>query len=436
MEKLTQNSLGITMKPGFYKGIYMNMRFILLLTLCLQACAGTVTTSPDTTQQLPDQPKSQAELVAANNAMAGALFLLLPESDENVFFSPISLTAAFGLAHPGAAGKTAREMEQLFGFTDARTTGDLMADLQSDNELAKLIVANAAWITDRYPVKQTYLDMIRKYMRAQIEALDFTQAASAAGTINDWVKDKTNSRIDKLISARMLNDQTGMVLTNAVWFKAKWAQMKHRRTYKGTFYATGETQQADLMEFRGATFRYAEEPLFQAIDLNYKGGQFAMSIILPKEKDGLAAVEAAMSNEKLAKTVLSLEHTKQEYVSLTMPKITVEAVYDLIKHLRALGVEHAFHPKKANFDGIFIGSQHHISNLVQKTYLAIDEIGTEAAAATGMTMETVSGRMSKKFIVTHPYLLTIRHRPTGTIIFAGRIADIDSINGRNKIKYK
>jgi len=408
----------------------MNMRFILLLTLCLQACAGTVTTSPDTTQQLPDQPKSQAELVAANNAMAGALFLLLPESDENVFFSPISLTAAFGLAHPGAAGKTAREMEQLFGFTDARTTGDLMADLQSDNELAKLTVANAAWITDQYPVKQSYLGTIQKEMQAWIETVDFRQKKHTAKTINNWVSNKTNQHIPEVISPEIITDKTSMLLTNAVWFKAKWASLEIFGTQKKSFYSSvDETQQADMMGFKTSRHRYIETPMYQAVDIDYEGGQFALSVILPKARNGLADVESNLEAEGLAKIGLELESSALKSVDLQMPRITMQKGYDLITQLESLGLSYAFDKNRANFRNIFNifdGRRHFISYVVQKSYVTIDETGTEAAAATGLRFETTGWPGDLVVMnVNHPYLVTIRHRPTGTIIFVGRVASVN-----------
>ena len=266
-------------------------------------------------------------------------------------------------------------------------------------------------------------------MRAEISSINFAKPQAARKIINDWVLAATNDRIDDLIPSGFIDPEyTYLVLTNAVWFKADWDvpfNANHTRT--DTF--TGRNGEVtDVRYLRDKReIRYLDSGDFHAVELDYAGDGFAMAFLLPKDVDGLPALEARLTSRDVSRTLNSLSTAKPSLVDLRIPKVTTSVQYQLSKPLQRLGIKQAFR-HDADLSGLFDHNEPFVvSDVVHKTFLEINEKGTEAAAATAIGVSISSALMSPpKFVAfhaDHPYLIVLRHKPTGAILFIGKIEE-------------
>ncbi|MBU3921917.1 serpin family protein [Hyphomonas sp.] len=392
---------------------------------------GACSTAP----KLPPQPEAQAALVSGSNAFAENLYGELSHEPGNLFFSPVSISTAFGLLYPGAEGNTAAEIASVMGYTleesadFAGAMGELHAELETDDETAKLRIANSAWVRTGEKLSADYLTAIQEKMAAEIRSIDFSRAEAARKTINDWVLDYTNDRIGNLIPAEFIDpDLTNLVLVNAVWFKADWAQpFNAARTRKGEFLGRDGRKVPALYMNSLPRLRHHDSSRFHAVELDYSGDEFALAILLPKAPEDLPELEADLATGRIGRALDALASAEPVLVDLKIPKVTASASYQLAAPLQALGMRQVF-TRGAELGGLF-SSEHPyaVSNVVHKTFLEINEKGTEAAAATAIGVTISSARRLPHdpitFHATHPFLVILRHKPTGAILFIGRIED-------------
>ena len=375
------------------------------------------------------------QLAHGNNLFAWSLYDTLSDKAGNVFVSPASVSGAFALLYPGAAGDTATQMAGLFGY-DA-VAADIFPAAQytldraviSDSDAAKLTIANAVWLREGSALQAPYRHAVEDRMKAKVALVDFTKPAAAASLINGWVEDHTNDRIHDLIPPSAIKPGlTELILTNAVWFKADWASpFKAESTYDGAFYApTGEIT-AKLMNQTLKKARYLARDGYAALDLDYAGGDYALTVILPDAQDGLGAVEAAMTPDSFTTLLSDMDAAAEKRVHVVLPKVKIEADYNLNDAMAALGLGDAFTPK-ADFSGVIEGAgpgDLMISQVLHKTFLEIDEKGTEAAAATAIIMERtaifIPDEEPVEFRADHPFLIALRHKATGDVMFIGRV---------------
>lgn len=402
--------------------------FVLALFAASCAPAGRPPAEPAVEAEASVAAAPARETVAQGNAAFGlALYKELAGQPGNLFVSPVSLAGAFGPVTAGARGETLAAIVRTMNFP-AETglhpaLGGLLRDLEREGEGGTLSIANALWAMEGFPLKPEFSRIARQDYGAAIETLDFRQGAEAAARINNWVKDETRGRIPTLIDPASLDADTALVVTNAVYFLGDWTTpFNASNTREQPFHLPGGATRPVPLMYRKDPFRYFETASFQAIDLPYKDERLAMSVFLPKRRDGLPALEAELTGARLREWLARLDGETPREVRLHLPKLRIEEAYQLVGPLKAMGMGIAFDPNRADFRGI-AEADLFISQVVHKTFLRIDEKGTEAAAATGIEVELTSAPIVPPvvFRADHPFFLVIRDRPGGSILFLGRI---------------
>ncbi len=370
-----------------------------------------------------------AQAVAEANADFGvALYKRLAAEEGNVFLSPVSIAGAFGPVAAGARGETRTAIDTAMRFPGGGdglhpALGGLLRDLERDREGATLSIANALWVQQGFALQPAFERTAREAYDASVDALEFGRApAAAAERINGWVKDETRGRIPTLIAADSLDEDTRLVVTNAVYFLGDWqTPFNASNTSPQPFYTPGGGARTVPLMFRKGQFRYFETADFQAIDLPYKDERLSMSVFLPKARDGLPRFEAALSEDRLREWLGRLDGEEARTVRLHLPKLRIDQDYDLVPPLADMGMGIAF-TDSADFRGI-ADADLYISQVVHKTFLRIDEKGTEAAAATGVEVELTSAPLVEPpiFRADHPFFFVLREKASGAILFIGRI---------------
>jgi len=377
-----------------------------------------------------------------NNEFAFELYAKLRNKEGNLFFSPYSISTALALAYSGARGQTESQMAGVLHFpviakpgTELSSTlipdrqqfasafAGIIKDLNSRGEKGgyELRVANALWGQKNYGFLEEYLKLVKTNYDGQLNEVDFIRATEAARkTINRWVEKKTNNKIKNLIQKGVLDSMTRLVLTNAIYFKGNWArQFKEDNTREAPFtLADGKKVDAAMMN-QTAEFRYMETDSFQGIELPYVDDELSMIILLPKETDGLDEFEKTLTAENLSKWLNKLY--KREVV-VSVPKFKMISQFSLASVLKSMGMTDAF-SSKADFSEINGKRDLLISAVIHKAYVDVNEEGTEAAAATGVTIKLTSIGPSRTpiFRADHPFMFLIRDNHTNSILFIGRV---------------
>lgn len=357
---------------------------------------------------------------ARHAAAALDLFHQLRGDAGNLFFSPYSVSAAFGMVGAGTKDNTAAEIAGAFHFgtMDAafhQQFGELhralMANGNKDGDL--LAIANALCVTGGSS-SQDYLKLIKTIYDAEI-------FPGKVDTINAWAKQKTHGKIDSIL--KTLNPNSLLVLLNAVYFKGSWKNAFHEKaTQEKEFHLSAEKSERVPMMRQKSDFRMLNQEVWQAIDLPYATG-LSMTILLPKERHGLAAAEAKLDAAGLAAILNALDQSRTMQVNLSLPKFKLSAEYDLIDPLKKSGIKDAFIPEAADFTPM--GFDKGVAAITQVRHRAVIEVGekgTEAAAVTAVEISTRSApRQTPNFIADHPFLFLIRDQASGTILFMGRL---------------
>ena len=371
--------------------------------------------SPSTGDVLP--------IAQANNAFATDLYARLAAKEQgNLFFSPFSLSTALGMTYAGAGSTTAQEMAKALRFPKGDVHGgfrDLLAELAKVRD-CELAIANRLWGQRDFSFKPAFLELTRSY-GAPLERLDFAKSEEARVTINHWVEDQTRSRIRNLLPGGVINLNTKLVLTNAIYFKGAWQRpFKAAATSPAPFWTGTKEVEASLMKTQ-AGFAYAEDEGAQLVRLPYKGG-LEMLVVLPREKNGLAALEKRLTAEWLS---ARLAGASSRPVMLFLPRFKAEYAFVANDALGKLGMRKAF-SGSADFSGMTGSKGIYISAVVHKAFVEVNEEGTEAAAATAVVVSARSMHRPQEPVVfraDHPFVYLIRDPRTGAILFLGRVVD-------------
>ncbi|HXK48858.1 MAG TPA: serpin family protein [Clostridiales bacterium] len=365
----------------------------------------------------------------SNNIFMIKTYKLLTEEDKNIFISPFSISSALAMTYAGSAGKTEEEMgsalefpkndeqfhENFGGLTNAINDVSGKGDIQ-------LTIANSLWLAEGYKFLDSFLKTNKTHYKTEMTNLNFADSEKSRKTINDWVADKTKDKIKELIPQGILDALTRLVLTNAVYFKAEWAdQFKKGNTQPSEFFTYSGTVNADLMNIK-KRFSYMENDELQFLEMPYKGNDASMYILLPRKKDGLKDIEKKLTWEDIEKYTNSM-YSKE--VDVHFPKFTMSLEYELSQLLTKLGMKAAF-TKGADFSKMTGNKELYISAVIHKTFIDVDEAGTEAAAATAVVMRMKSAMPDPEFAVfkaDHPFFYFIKEKSTGTVLFAGRVID-------------
>lgn len=362
-----------------------------------------------------------------NNAFAVDLYARLTrENEKNVFFSPTSVQTALAMAWAGARGATARELATAMRFGNdpggTKALAEFLRDLNGRGKQRgyELSVANALWGMKAYSFSPAYLHTVETDYGGHLAELDFENATEAARqTINAWVAAQTYDKIKELLES--LDPGTRLVLTNALYFKSPWQlPFDKKATADADFMAAnGQKATAPFMH-QTAVFGYAEDDAVQMLELPYGEGDLAMRVFLPKSNDGLPSFEKALTARRLYDLA---DRSKPNQVSVSLPRFKVETRYQLERELPEMGIPLAFSPQ-ADFSGMSSAEHFHIDEVIHKAFVRIDEEGTEAAAATAIVLLGSSGEAHyerKVFRADHPFMFVIVHRPSGAMLFMGRV---------------
>jgi serine protease inhibitor len=397
------------------------MRTIFALTLLLMSCSSTVVTPPPTRELT----KSEAAIVAADNTFGLRLFRELEQEKRtaNVFISPLSISMALGMTLNGAHGETYEAMRStlaLNGLTQEeindsyRTLIDLLESLDPQ---VTFEIANSIWHRPELAVRPEFIEANRRSFDAEVEGLDFDRA-DAKDRINAWVSAKTHEKIPTIIDE--IPRDAVMYLINALYFKGSWA----------TEFDPDATIQADFTRLDGATepvrlmnrtgeFKYYEDATLQAVDLPYGFDRFTMTVLLPREGVDINSVVASLDNDAWTR-ITSRLGTAEGTVHLPRLKLAWEE--SLGDWLERMGMSIAF-STRADFTGIDPKGEIMISDVRHKTFVEINEEGTEAAAVTSVEMKTTSLPREFAMRMDRPFIFAIREKTSGTIMFIGKIVD-------------
>jgi serine protease inhibitor len=407
----------------------MRHRFQLpLAMLVLGACGGPTDQEgpPPLLIQLP-RALSPAELGIVDGANSFAFDLLREVTrtlvpGSNAFLSPLSASMALGMALNGANGETLDGMRatlRLAGMTEAeisqgyRDLIELLAELDTQTEMR---IANSIWGREGFPIEPAFTEAGRSFFDAEVASLDFG-SAEAVQTINDWVSRKTNDRIPRLLD-QIAADEV-LFLINAIYFKGKWRQaFDSRDTRSGPFYAADGGDRSAFLMRQEDTLRYDETDDYQAVDLLYGNGAFAMTVLLPKPGRTPAALLAGL-DPVAWRALADRFHTVE--VNLTLPRFRVEYSRKLNDDLVALGMGVAFDRGRADFYRIadVRPERLYLTRVEQKTFVEVNEEGTEAAAATSVGVGVTSAPQVVEMTVDRPFVFAIRERLSGTVVFLG-----------------
>jgi len=367
-------------------------------------------------------PESLEATVDASNLFAFELYERYSEGDDNVFYSPYSISTALSMTYEGARGLTAEEMQKVFHWsTDpaVRRPGAARAFnvLNGGDRPYALHTANALWMQEGYPFKEDYVAVVEDYYGGEPNLIDFGDAAEAADTINGWVEERTRDKIKDLLSPGMLMDAR-LVLTNAIYFKGDWATMFDPELTRqaGFHVAPEETVTVDMMNIIDGRFGYLDTGDAQILELPYEGEDLSMVIILPRTGE-IHGFEEGFTLQDYLEWLDMLEPTRLE---VHLPRFKFETKYDIGEDLAEMGMPTAF-TGSADFSGMSEGGLF-IGHVVHQAYVDVNEEGTEAAAATGVVM-VESAPILEVFNADHPFMFTIRDRGTGLILFMGRVTD-------------
>jgi serpin B len=393
-----------------------------------------------TAEQQRDCDKIKDAVVKAGNNFAFDLYARLSSQQGNLFFSPHSISTAMAMVYAGARGKTEAQMAQVLHLDDElcgpcplkaqcekklihSAYGAILTDLNEQGKKGnyQLSIANALWAQKGYGFLKDYLELIETNYGGGLNEVNFIGEAEAVRQrINNWVEKQTNNKIKDLIAKGVLNTMTRLVLTNAIYFKGNWAsQFDEAKTRPQPFtLAGGDKVQVPMMN-QTAEFKYTEQKDFQGLQLGYVEDELSMTILLPGENLGLAEFEKKLTAENLASW--SAGFVKRQ-VRVSIPKFKQLSQFSLKGILRSMGMTDAF-STDADFSGINGKRDLFISAVIHKAFVDVNEEGTEAAAATAVTMRVtaVQPKSIPVFRADRPFLLIIRDNQSGNILFLGRV---------------
>ncbi len=281
----------------------------------------------------------------------------------------------------------------------------------------------------RIQFEPAYLKLTQDSFAATLRSLDYRNSEASRQTINQWVEEQTKNRIRDLIPSGAINADTGLVLTNAIYFLGKWTEpFEKSATRPDSFFVTPSDAQKVPMMNRSDASLFAEVDGVKLLQLPYGDETFSMLLILPQEKDGLAKLESQLSIESLKQWQQGIRNESEVRVSI--PKFKSESAFELSSVLKSLGVQKAFDEGQADFTNIAAAERLFISQVIHKSFVDVNEAGTEAAAATAVIMATASAPVEPKepptFIADHPFVYLIKDNRTEQIVFIGRLAKPDS----------
>jgi serpin B len=369
---------------------------------------------------------------------------LAADGTGDIAFSPASISAAFSLVWAGAGGKTAEELQRVLHFEGTPTAvmaahGAILGRSALGCELAS---GNSAWVQQGSALKPAYDTALRAAGNAEVIPADFIgQAAKEVDRINAWVGQRTHERIRQLLSEGALSSDTRLVLANAVYFKGTWKDVFEKKaTRDEPFHLLDESTKAVPMMYRSGRYPYYEDELVQVLEMPYQCEDISMVVLLPGgqarargfrrrlDPDAKAVAPSAQALRRVEEALTAqqlqiwLEGLSTQKVAVSFPRFELNETLRLGAAMQKLGAQAAF-TSEADLRGMMEKEGLQISDAFHKTWIKVDEEGTEAAAVTGMGIKTTSIEEPPSFIADRPFLFLLRDRKSGAILFMGRLAD-------------
>jgi len=408
--------------------INMNKKIIFIILLIV-IFAFAVLAFRQTGEDPVKKPDHIGDIITANNQFTLDFYKEIKNAEENIFFSPYSLSIALAMTYEGARNKTEEEMRSVFYFPQE---DDLRRDsyFNVHNRLVReeteheLNIANALWAQEDFPFLQEYFDVIKAHYHGLIENLDFAgDPEGSKEIVNQWVEEETKGKIKDLLS--QVDPLTRLILTNAIYFKGEWVQeFNEEETREENFYLAPEKKvRVDMMRRldEEAEFPYYETDSLQVLEMPYSGEETSMLVLLPKDHN-LEEIEEQLTLENLNTWQ---ENLQEKEVRVYFPKFKLETKYFLRDILSQMGMPIAF-TGFADFSGMTGKKDLMIDQVIHQAFVEVDEKGTEAAAATAVIMLLTAmpeGPVIPVFKADRPFIFLIQEKETGVILFMGRVAD-------------
>jgi serpin B len=387
------------------------------------------------TQEPVDQPvtnltptEKSAKIIAADNQFGFELFKKVNDSldeQKNTMISPLSISLALAMVYNGTGGNTKKQMENMLHKANLtaedinQSYKDLVAALISHDPKVELSIANAIFYRNTFPVKNTFISTNQNYYQAEVSGLDFSKTTETLNTVNGWVNTKTKGKIESIISEVKAEDV--MYLLNAIYFNGEW---KYRFDNQATANLSFTKEDKSVIQVPTMTieqtFNFYSNSTLKLLEMPYGSGKYSMLIFLPEAGKKTDDVISLLTSENVNDYISKLAEQKKE---VFLPKFEFKFDNSLVDELAALGMTDAFNDAKADLTGISDAAKLVISEVMHKSYIKVDERGTEAAAVTGITVGVTSVGPDNSFRVDHPFVFAIREKDTNAILFVGKVMD-------------
>jgi serpin B len=368
-----------------------------------------------------------ASVAHSNNEFALDLYGKLADEapGDNLFFSPTSLSTALAMTYIGARGRTAEEMRGTLRFAQDgdelhAAMAELLGVLADDGAGHRLSIANALWGQQGFSFRDEFVARGERFYGAGLRRVDFAGATEEARvTINRWVEEQTNDRIENLLAPGVLTPVTRLVLTNAVYFKGTWkTRFDEKQTRPEPFsLPTGDKIEVAMMRHRGGWFGYLGADGVQALELPYAGEDVSLVVLLPDRDSDLASLERRLTAERIDDWISRLRPQRMGVVAV--PRFEMTDEFALADTLAALGMPAAF-GVDADFSGMSDEDDLRLESVIHQAFVEVNEEGTEAAAATGVAARVKSAPPAE-FRADRPFFFVIRDRRSGALLFVGRL---------------
>jgi len=406
------------------------MRALPVVLLLLALVGAGAATAEDV------DPAWGSGLADAQQRFAWDLYDALRSGEDNLFFSPYSVSTALLMTREGAGGTTAAQMDEalhLHGVDRARGHQQMVRDLEpppvregrgEPQPAYRLDIANRLFGQEGYGFLDAFTSTLDRVYKAPLARVDFRDQAKARRVINDWVASRTEDRIQDIVPPGMPPPLTRLALANAIYYKAQWQDAFQERSTKDAEFTGpgGKKAKAPFMR-RVGSYGYAEVDGLQLLEIPYRERRTSMVVFLPRAVDGLPAVEARIAKGEAAAWLKKLGGATR--VDVRLPRFRFTCAKDLTPVLPRLGMTDAFDPDRADFSGMTKTERLCIGAVLHKAFVAVDEKGTEATAATVVMMKLGAAAPNSTepiaFTADHPFAFVIRHRASGAIMFAGRL---------------
>jgi serine protease inhibitor len=403
------------------------MHTLLALPMVLLLASCNKSEEPQLTPKEIKLSSEQVQIVDGGNRFGFDLFREVVSRElpaDNVFISPLSVHMALGMAWNGAAGTTRNQMTETMYFPHVSDPlinegyKRLITDLLTVDEKVTMEIANSIWYRKDFRVKESFLVTNRDYFNAEVSALDFSDP-KAKDIINDWVAEKTHDKIDKIVE-RIESDHV-MFLINAIYFKGMWeTEFKADNTRNHAFsLADGSQKEVMTMEIT-SNYAYARREGYRVLELPYGRGNFSMLVMLPEPGSNVDELIVGMDVEEW--NALAQELSYKSEVSLRLPRFGFSFETELKAPLMSLGIEDAFMPGPADFSGI-TDEEIYISRVRHKSFVEVNEEGTEAAAVTSIEFRETSVSIPLEFHVDRPFVFALKEKYTNSLMFIGKVMD-------------